>query len=158
MKKEQFEAGFVWKNGALHPFNSAMGEECERVMKPGGFYIVEIADTTDAKSLSWQQMKSIHLWLGQVARKMSESGIDMKTIFDSMRNGFQVEPTKELLKESLWRPMQQAVLDVSSTRELSSSDVNAIYERLNSFFNREFGIRIPFPDRYNQSLDSIDER
>jgi len=158
MKTNNFEAGFYWKNGALHPFNAVMGEECERVMKQGGFYIVEIAETSESKSISWQQMKSVHLWLGQVANAMNEGGIDMKTVLTSMRKGFSVRPTKEILKECLWKPLQEAVLKVTSTRDLSSKDVNEIYSRLDAFLTDVHGIHIPFPDSYSQSLENVDER
>jgi len=117
-------------------------------------YIFQLVEMSESKSLSWQQMKSIHLWLGQVSDRMNDAGIDMKTVLNAMRKGFAVRPSKELLKECLWRPLQEAILKVSSTRDLTKKDVNEIYDRLDGFLQREFKLHVPFPDRYSQSLDS----
>jgi len=156
MSKEPFEAAFFWKDGKLIPFNHVMGDECEKHMSPGGMYIFQLVEMSESKSLSWQQMKSIHLWLSQVSDKMNDAGIDMKTVLNAMRKGFSVRPSKELLKECLWKPLQEAVLKVSSTRDLTRTDVNEIYDRLDGFLQREFKLHVPFPDRYGQSLDNIE--
>jgi len=49
------------------------------------------------------------------------------------------------VKENLWRPIQEAILDKKSTTKLSSDEVSIIYDTLNRALSVKFGISVQFP-------------
>lgn len=49
------------------------------------------------------------------------------------------------VKEYLWRPLQKLQLLKKSTTELSTKDIDAVFDTLNKLLGEKFGKHIPFP-------------
>ena len=62
-----------------------------------------------------------------------------------------LKPTVEIpwdtdtVKNHLWRPIQKAMLEKDSTTELTTAEVNKIYEVLDRHLLTKFQINMPFP-------------
>jgi len=52
--------------------------------------------------------------------------------------------TMELVKESIWRPIQKAITGKTSTTKLTKDEVDKVYEVYNTVLAR-YGIHVPFP-------------
>ena len=50
-----------------------------------------------------------------------------------------------MIKDYLWRPVQEIYLSKKSTTELNTEDINTIWEILNRHLGEKFGIHVEFP-------------
>ena len=53
--------------------------------------------------------------------------------------------TDTAIKEQLWRPLQQALLNKKSTTSLKKSEVSKVYDALNSALWHKLQVSVPFP-------------
>ena len=75
---------------------------------------------------------------------MAAHGYDMKTV---IKDGVPIDPTMELIKEYMWRPIQIAVTGVESSRKINPMEVNDIYEVLSRLLVEKYSINVPFGRR-----------
>jgi hypothetical protein len=92
-----------------------------------------------------------------LADALNESGYDVKTVIKA-----DVPWTKENVKECLWKPLQEAQLGKKSTTELTTKEIDQVYETLNRTLSGA-GIRyVPFPSiqeiLINQDIENYDTR
>lgn len=95
-----------------------------------------------------QQNKALHVFFHNVAEKLNDAGLDMRTV---LKPHVEIPWNKETVKEFLWRPIQELQLRKQSTTELTTKDIDAIYETLNRFLAKH-GIHEPFPSFEELSL------
>ena len=90
-----------------------------------------------------QQQKALHLWFEQLAQTLREDGVDLK---DAMPKVIDIIPTKENVKEIIWKPVQNALYKKKSTTELlKKKEIDNIYDVICKALG-EMGITIPpFP-------------
>ena len=88
-----------------------------------------------------RQNNGIHAYCQEVAEQMAAQGLDMKTV---LKEGVPIVPTKELVKEYMWRPIQKAVTGITTTTKLSTKEVNEVYQQLAHLISTKWGISVPF--------------
>lgn len=120
------------------------------------------------------QNRSLHKWCELMAIALNDAGLDMKAvlfgrveqevmeyldtacpiikddvqgIFDSFQERFDLPWTKTSVKDSLWRPVQIAMMDKESTTELETVDPSVICDTLNRHFSEKHGVYVPWPSR-----------
>jgi len=49
------------------------------------------------------------------------------------------------VKEFLWRPIQETQLRKSSTTELTTKEIDEVFNTINRYLGEKFGIHVPFP-------------
>jgi len=91
------------------------------------------------------QNKALHLYCGMVADALNDAGYDVNTFF---KGGYSVPFSKEIVKTELWKPIQKAMTDETSTTKVKKLEYSDIYDVLNSKL-AEYGIHVPFPSREN---------
>lgn len=96
-----------------------------------------------------QQSKAIHLFCKQVADALINDGHTMQSVVKNI-NKMEIVPTKNNIKEILWRTAQLSTVGTESTTELERKDIDKIYEAVNMFLGHYFQIHVPFP-----SMDSV---
>ena len=98
-----------------------------------------------------KQNKALHLYFTLVSETLNNAGLDMRK---ALSPEIDIPWSKSSVKEYLWRPIQKAQLQRRSTTELTTRDVNIIYETLNRFLGQKLGIDTPpFP-----SLEEIEAK
>jgi len=97
-----------------------------------------------------KQMKALHLWFGLVAEALNEAGFDMRKF---IKEGVDIPWTKTMVKEHLWRPVQEIHLKKKSVKKLEKQQIDEIYEILNRVIGERTGIHIPFPSQ--EELDKL---
>ena len=110
------------------------------------------------KQISEQQMKSIHLYLQWVADELNQQGQTMQNVVKQISK-VEIRPTKENLKEMVWREIQKAVLKKDSVTFLTKQEVSQVYEVMSAWLAKHFGIDLPFPldeTRAYQKANKID--
>ncbi len=94
------------------------------------------------KQRTIQQNKALHKFFEMVAEAFNDAGLDIKVVL--AKNPVEVPWSKQLVKDLLWRPLQELQLKTHSTTELSTTDIDIIFETINRFL-AGFGIHKPFP-------------
>ena len=99
----------------------------------------------EEEKLSRQQMKSLNFWCGQIATVLRESGMTMNKVIEIMKN-FELPPTKEVVKELVFKPIMTALFKKTSTTELCrKKEIDDISQTMIMNFGK-WGITLPpFP-------------
>lgn len=101
-----------------------------------------MANEKEAKQRTLQQNRALHLLFGMLAQTLNESGNDMRR---TLKEGVDIPWNAESVKEYLWRPIQKAQLQKESTTELTTKDIDAVFETLNRHLGEKLGVHAPFP-------------
>lgn len=96
-----------------------------------------------------QQNKSIHVYFALVAEELNkhEKWLVVRVGNREMYRRW----TGEFVKEHIWRPLQLAEFGEVSTTKLRTIDPSIVYDHVNKFLGEQFGIHVPFPDRFSQA-------
>lgn len=92
---------------------------------------------------SSQQNKSLHVLFQNISFELNRLG--MEFTYNGIK-GIEIQTTytPEIVKEFLWKPLQNALLKKESTTKLTTQDINMIFEILGKYFS-EKGVVIDFP-------------
>lgn len=104
---------------------------------------VRVTPTTN-KTRSLTQNAALHKYCEELAVRLNESGLDMRTV---IKPGVDIPWSKNAVKDFLWRPVQKAVTGDKSTTQPSKKEYQEIYEVLNRHLGQKFGVHIPWPSR-----------
>ena len=94
---------------------------------------------------SGQENKALHVLFQNISFELNEKG------FEYTWKGIQgfdisVKYTPEIVKNFIWKPLQNALLNKSSTTQLTHNDIQLIFYILGKFF-AENKIEIQFPSK-----------
>lgn len=89
-----------------------------------------------------QQNKALHKFYELLAEDLNTAGLDMKR---TLKEQVDIPWTPVTIKEYLWRPIQDAMLHKESTTELTTKEVNDVYEVLIRHLGEKFNITTAFP-------------
>lgn len=89
------------------------------------------------------QNRALHKYCEDVANALNEAGIDFTVFF---KPGYEVPWSKYIVKDNVWRPVQEAMFGVESTKDMDKGDVDKIYEVINRKL-ANYGVFVPFPTR-----------
>lgn len=97
---------------------------------------------------SSQENKALHVLFQNIAYELNRLGLEFT--FRGIK-GMDIQTTysPEIVKNFLWRPLQDALLKKESTTQLTHNDISLIFEILGKWF-AENGVEINFP-----SVESI---
>lgn len=110
-----------------------------------------IKDDKVSKQRTSAQNRALHKYCTELATELNNAGITMEVFFKNV----EADHTKESVK-SLWKGFAKAKYGKESTTELTTGEVNAIYDEVNRHI-APFGIHMAFPsqeqtDSYLESL------
>lgn len=88
------------------------------------------------------QNKSLHLYLRLLSEALNDAGLDMKKV---LKPTIAISWNEKNAKEYLWRPVQEALLLKKSTTELTTDEIDKVYQELNRHISEKFGIHVSFP-------------
>ena len=94
-----------------------------------------------------QQNKALHKYFRMLADDLNAAGLDMRK---TLKEDVEVPWTEELVKDHLWRPIQEAVVDKESTADLETPEVSRVFDVLNRHLGSKLGIHTPFPERHDE--------
>ena len=89
-----------------------------------------------------KQNDALHVLYELLAVSLNEAGLDMRK---TLKESIDIPWTKDTVKNFLWRPIQKVQLQKASTTELTTKDVDQVFETLNRHLGEKFGLHIPFP-------------
>lgn len=105
-------------------------------------------DVKTGKQRTQKQNAALHKYLSQVAEKLNEAGITFRDFF---KDGIEIPWTMQIVKDNVWRPVQEAVTGHESTTKPITAQYPEIYDYVNQKL-AERGIFVAWP-----SIDTMDE-
>ena len=90
------------------------------------------------------QNKAIHKYFVMLAESLNNAGLDVKK---TMRHDVDIPWTPELIKELIWRGVQEAMFDIKSTTKLDTEQVSKVYETINRHTSSTMGVSVVFPSK-----------
>ena len=91
-----------------------------------------------------QQNRSLHLYFTMLAEELNAAGYDMKR---TLKPGVDIPWTSDLVKQYLWKGIQEAMLGKESTTELTSAEIDKVYETLDRHLAETTGVHVAFPSK-----------
>lgn len=88
------------------------------------------------------QNSALHLYFAHLAEELNDAGLDIRKV---LKPEIDIPWTPLLIKEHLWRNLQKVILKKDSTTELTTKDIDKVYEVLNRFLSEKHGLHVPFP-------------
>ena len=116
---------------------------------------VEIKIEKLKKTRTNLQNRALHLWFTQLAEALNNSGYDMRKV---IRQEVDISWSSISVKEYLWRPIQEIHLKKKSTTQLTTQEIDIIYDQVNRIIGERTGVFVPFPsidtlfDEYEKEL------
>lgn len=101
-------------------------------------------DTTKEQKRTLRQNKSLHQYFELVAHELQNQGQTMQSVVKKL-DFCEITPTKDSVKSIIWKPIQEVVVGKALTRELTTAEINKVYEIVSMFLSKQFGIDLPFP-------------
>ena len=98
------------------------------------------------KQRSALQNKALHKYCEMLAEALNDRGLDMVLVLH--RNPeMKVSWTKQAVKEKLWRPVQEALLNKKSTTKANRNEYSKVYDELNKHLINLHGVSVPWPEK-----------
>lgn len=101
------------------------------------------------------QSRSIHLYLEHLATAFNEAGLTVHIVLTKLFKSPNFAWSQHLVKERVWRPVQEQTLGTESTTKIGTKEVSIIYESINRATAERLGVSVPFPDRYSQLSEQL---
>jgi len=95
-----------------------------------------------------QQNKSLHRFCTELAQELNNAGVTVEAVMKDLQADFTMETVK-----MMWRAFAKAKYGKESTAELTTKQINEVYEEVNRHV-AQFGIHLDFP---NSNLLGIEE-
>lgn len=89
------------------------------------------------------QNRALHQFYTHIANELNELGIQYQYTGISGKT-FELRYTPDLVKNFIWRPIQIALFEKTSTRSLTTKEMNEIIDVITNFF-ADRGVLITFP-------------
>lgn len=88
-----------------------------------------------------QQNKAIYAYCNEVAEELVARGKDMREV---LKPTVEITPTKTLVMDYIWRPIQLILFDKKSTTDLLKTEVNEVYEVVSKHLAEKHDIAVRF--------------
>lgn len=128
------------ENGHFIPYDKLEKDKLDKLKD--GIYEVKLSNL-DLRTLA--QNRAFHLYFNMVAVQLNNSGLYINKLIKENKYKADIDWSGNLVKENLWRPIQNAILDKKSTTQLEKSEVDRVYNALNRYLSN-MGISVPFPN------------
>ena len=90
------------------------------------------------------QNKALHKYCEMLAEALNDRGLDMTVV---LSHHPEISWTKEAVKEKLWRPVQEAMLNKKSTTKADRNEYSKVYDQLNKHLIDRHGVSVPWPEK-----------
>lgn len=94
------------------------------------------------KSRTIKQNSALHLMFTQLAQELNDAGFDMRK---TLKPEIEITWNSFMVKEYLWRPIQKAILGKQSTTELTTKEIDEVFNVLTRHLGQKLGIELVFP-------------
>lgn len=112
---------------------------------------IEIEIKRKAGQRTLTQNAALHKFCQLLADALNDAGFDMKAV---LRHDAEIPWTMPSVKEHLWRPVQKALTEKTSTTEITTVEPTAIHETLCRHLADKLGVACPaWPTRKRERIE-----
>lgn len=112
-------------------------------------YLIQKESTIELKQLSDKrsslQNRSLHKFFVIIADELNELGMEFQ-YFGVTGKQLSTRYTTNIVKNHFWRPVQQALFNIESTKDINTKQINEITDVIVKFFGDK-GVYVEFPNR-----------
>lgn len=90
-----------------------------------------------------KQNRALHLFFTHLADELNNTGLEMQTFLAS--KPVDIPWNSTTVKELIYRPIMKAQLGKRSTTELTTKDIDAVFDTLNRHLSETCGLTVEFP-------------
>ncbi len=123
------------KNGKIE--FTGTGSEIWLELNEGKDIVISVVKETKRTD---RQNRALHKYFELVAEEMEEAGYDLRTVIKAP-----ITPTPYLVKEQMWKPIQEKLTGKESTTELNVDEIDRVYKIMDEAMARSLKISVPFP-------------
>ena len=88
------------------------------------------------------QNAALHLYFTHLADELNKAGFDMKR---TLKQSAEIPWSPDLVKQYLWKPSQNVMLDKESTTQLTTKEIDEVLDVLTRHLGEKLGISVEFP-------------
>lgn len=103
-------------------------------------HYLEVTIKRKAKQRTLTQNSALHLFCTRLAEVLNEAGFDMRR---TLKHDAEIPWDQATAKEFLWRPIQKALTQKTSTTEITTVEPTVIHETLCRHLGQKLGIVCP---------------
>ncbi len=103
-----------------------------------------------------QQNRALHLYYKLVAEALLEVGYDFHYTNPMTGEIMSVPYDKDLVKDRIWRPLQEELFKIESTKELTTPMINDILTVLTPWLSK-INKLVKFPNKFDQMVRHMNE-
>lgn len=97
---------------------------------------------TEVKQRTAAQNRALHLYFTQLADVLTEHGLDMRKV---LKPEIEIPWNGGTVKEYIWKPIMKAQLRKESTTELTTDEIDDVFDTITRHLGEKFGITLDFP-------------
>ena len=124
---------------ANHP---ELADGVEKVQEVFGPVTSVKVSTKEEEQRTILQNKALHKYFELLAEALNNAGWDMKK---TLKEEVEIPWTKDMVKNHLWRPIQEIMFSKHSTTEMNTKDPSEIYVVLDRHLSSKTGVHVEFP-------------
>ena len=96
----------------------------------------EVKQRTDA------QNRALWKYFELLADELNSAGYDMKKV---LKPNVDIPWSKQTICDYVWKPIMKAQIGLESTTEMTTKDIDQIYDTINRHIGEKFGLHVDFP-------------
>ncbi len=100
------------------------------------------------------QNAALHVYFKLLSDTLNDAGLDMKKV---LKPTVDIPWTPKAIKDFIWRPIMKAQLGKTSTTEMSTVDIDSVFETINRHLGEKLGVHEPFPS-YDNIRNAINDK
>lgn len=89
-----------------------------------------------------KQNSALHLYFTYLADELNDAGLDMRK---TLKPEIDIPWSARTVKEHLWRPIMKAQLKKESTTELTTKEIDKVFQTITRHLSEKFGLSVEFP-------------
>jgi hypothetical protein len=99
---------------------------------------------SEEKQRTIQQNKALHKYNTNLSEALNDAGLDMKKV---LKPHVDIPWTPEAIKEHIVKPVTKAMFNKDSTADLTTIEMQKVYEVVNRHISEKFGVSVDWPSR-----------
>lgn len=89
-----------------------------------------------------RQNRALHKMFQILADELNGAGLDQRKV---LKPAIDIPWSRDSVKNQIWRPVQKAQLGKKSTTELTTVEIDQVFDTINKHLGERFGLHVPFP-------------